>query len=190
MVLEQGKTVFNGGVAEGIEYYMKSNIKNSYLPLSKRTDRYGMGNLRFTDIKLKGEKEVLISEVFSGKPLYIDIDFITKTKLHNPEFRIMFLDSKGVIRFLCNNHFSMNKNLDLNEQGEHTLRCSIPELPLPKGEYTIQLTCFSFEEEEDDLEAAVAFTVVGGDFFKTGKEQIMNEGVLVKNTFSLVPKKA
>ena len=50
----------------------------------------------------------------------------------------------------------------------------------------IQLTCFGDNGIEDDIEGALELSVAGGDFFETGREQVLNEGVLVHNSFKLV----
>ena len=128
----------------------------------------------------------MISEIFSGMMVHFDFDVEIKREVKLPVFRLMFVDLKGVVRFLCNNQFSMSNHLNIENSGKQSIRCTIPEFPLPKGNYTIQLSCFSREGVEDDVEAAIEFNVAGGDFFKTGKEQVLKEGVLVKNTFRLM----
>ncbi|WP_299228473.1 ABC transporter ATP-binding protein [uncultured Psychroserpens sp.] len=186
LVMEQGTTIFSGEVSEGIEFYMNSSLSKSAIALSNRTDRGGKGGLLFQDITVRDEKHEEIAEAFSGKLLYIDITVDIKRKLDQPIFRIMFLDTKGVVRFLCNNHFSMKNKMELNGIGTYTVRCIIPDFPLPKGIYSVQLTCYSLEGIEDDVESALELTVAGGDFFNTGKEQVLKEGVLVKNSFEVL----
>ncbi|TXD89052.1 ABC transporter ATP-binding protein [Subsaximicrobium wynnwilliamsii] len=183
MVLENGTTVFRGDVASGIDFYMNANLKKSSIALVDREDRAGKKGVQFQDITIMDGKGEAIAEAFSGKPLYVDVTVKINRKLEQPIFRIMFIDTKGVIRFLCNNQFSMKSKMNLIDSGNQIIRCIIPEFPLPKGIYSVQLTCYSLEGVEDDIEAAMELTVAGGDFFNTGKEQVLKEGVLVKNTF-------
>lgn len=186
LVMEQGTTTFYGDVADGIDFYLNSNLKKSAEALDQRKDRGGIGGLRFQNVAIKNDKGDLISEVFSGKTLTIDIEVLMHRNVSNPSFRVLFLDTKGVVRFLCNNKFSMIDSLNLRSSGRQTIRCIIPDFPLPKGMYTVQLSCYSIEGVEDDVEAAMELEVAGGDFFETGKEQVLKEGVLVKNTFEVL----
>ena len=142
--------------------------------------------MRFQNVSIKDENGDLISEVFSGKTLNVDLEIFINRAIINPQFRIMFVDTKGVVRFLCNNQFSMVQTLNLNPSGKQIIRCKIPNFPLPKGIYSIQLTCNSTNGVEDDVEAAMELEVAGGDFFNTGKEQFLKEGVLVKNSFEVI----
>ena len=131
-------------------------------------------------------------QVIADSLLYVydefNIDFEIDIQRHvdQPKFRIMFLDFNGTVRFLCNNNFSMKVPIDLPDSGRKRIRCTIPEFPLPKGNYIVGLSCFSRDGLVDDIEAATEINVVGGDFFNTGKEQNLKEGVLVKNTFEVL----
>ncbi|WP_178990266.1 ABC transporter ATP-binding protein [Winogradskyella schleiferi] len=186
LVMDRGTTVFLGDVDDGINYYLNSNRELNHMNFDKNEKRPGNGGLKFLSIGLKNESNKQINEVFSGNLLNIDIEIEIFKKIDSPRFRIQFMDLKGVIRFLCNNNFSNKESLDLPEKGKVTLRCVIPAFPLPKGSYLVQLSCFSRNGTEDDIEAAIEITVVGGDFFKTGREQNSSEGVLVKNNFKLL----
>jgi lipopolysaccharide transport system ATP-binding protein len=184
--MEKGTTKFLGDTSDGIDYYMNSNRRPYNQRLDNITNRTGKGGLRFKEIHFKNKNNDLISEIFSGNLLNVDFEIDITRHVDMPKFRIMFLDYNGVIRFLCNNQFSMKALFDLPDTGKKVLRCTIPEFPLPKGTYMVRLTCFSRGGTEDDIESAAEINVVGGDFFKTGKEQNLKEGVLVKNTFEIL----
>lgn len=186
LVMETGTTTFLGDTSDGIDYYMNTNRSPNQLTIDKIKNRTGNGGLRFIDIQFKNHLNHKTSDIFTGNLLNIDLEIEINRQVDSPKFRIMFVDFKGVIRFLCNNQFSMKRLIDLPSSGKSKLRCVIPEFPLPKGSYIVRLTCFSRDGIQDDIEAAAEINVVGGDFFNTGKEQNLPEGVLVKNTFELL----
>ena len=189
VVMENGTVAFKGDVKDGVDYYMSSNLKYAYLSLEDRKDRGGVGTLKFTNISLRDNNLKKIDEVVTGKDLKIDLDVLTKDLVRTPKFRIIFQDTKGVVRFLCNNAFSMIEEIPVGEElqeSRNIIRCNIPKFPLPKGEYIVQLTCFSENGIEDDLEGALKVNVAGGDFYGTGREQVMKEGVMIENSFELI----
>ncbi len=185
-VLEDGTTAFSGDTADGIDFYMKSNVEEIKVNLTNQKKRGGKGGLRFSKIVVKNVNLLPITEIFSGMTTHFEIEIEINHTVEKPLFRIMFLDLNGIIRFLCNNYFSMNEEIVLPSYGTKIIRCTIPDFPLPKGEYIVQLTCFSNEGIQDDIESAAKISVAGGDFFNTGKEQILKEGVLVKNYYELL----
>ncbi|MBP92718.1 MAG: ABC transporter ATP-binding protein, partial [Flavobacteriaceae bacterium] len=185
IVLEHGKTVFEGATDETVDFYLNQGKKQERVVLAERTDRAGRGKLLFKSFSIYNEENDEQTNLLSGESYIFRIHFKTLLKLTDVSLRIRFIDTKGVIRFLCNNYFVDSKMLNLNITDDAIADCFIPKLPLPNGNYSIQLTCFSADGVEDDLENALSFNVVGGDFFNSGREQISKEGVLVNHSFTI-----
>uniref|UniRef100_UPI004049C62C ABC transporter ATP-binding protein n=1 Tax=Gelidibacter sp. TaxID=2018083 RepID=UPI004049C62C len=183
IVLEHGRVVFEGGTDEAVSYYLSQGKIKADMPLNERTDRVGKGNFVFTGISILNEFEDEQLNLLSGEPYTFRLYFKTFMKLDNVSIRIRVFDFNGNIRFLCNNYFVDSKMLNLDVLELSVADFVIPKFPLPNGTYDIQLTCFSSEGLEDDLESACNFNVVGGDFFKSGREQISKEGVLIEHKF-------
>jgi len=185
IVLENGTSVFEGATDDAVDFYLSQGKQKSNIPLGKRVDRSGRGRLLFTGISVLNDAEVEQTNLLSGELYKIRICFKTVSKLNNVRLRIRIIDPKGTIRFLCNNYFVDPKMLNLDISEHLVADCIIPKLPLPNGSYDVQLTCFTSEGTEDDIESALSFNVVGGDFFKSGREQFSKEGVLVDHTFMI-----
>lgn len=185
IVLEHGTSVFEGGTDEAVDFYLSQGKKQEKLPLNERTDRNGRGKFLFKNFSIINDADVEQVNLLSGESYKIRMYFKTLTKLNNVCLRIRFIDTKGAIRFLCNNYFVDSKKLNLNVIDNSFAECLIPKFPLPNGNYSIQLTCFSNEGIEDDIENVINFNVAGGDFFKSGREQISKEGVLVDHHFKI-----
>ncbi|MCL6219180.1 ABC transporter ATP-binding protein [Zunongwangia pacifica] len=182
LVLENGFANFIGDVNEGINIYLGKKNKKKEKKLADRNDRKGKKSFKFTQISCVDNKKQLVKSLLSGEQYVFNINYQNKTKLYAVAIRLLFVDNKGVVRFLCNNKFSSSEvTFDRKESG--VIKCVIPKFPLPNGNYSIHLTCFSSEGIEDDIENVFNFEVIGGDFFNTGKEQVSKDGVLVNNDF-------
>src|SRR5690554_3128814 len=182
LVLENGVSVFDGDVDDCIDYYLSSNATEKHKELRNRTDRDGGELFRFTDIQIHSASKANLSEVLSGVDYQFRISFDTTEILNKVAIRLRFFDKNQNMRFLCNNLFS-HDYYTLSGKKNQEVCVSIPNFPLPNGTYNVQLTCFSEEGVVDDIEEAFEFHVVGGDFYKTGREQISKEGVLINYEF-------
>ena len=186
IVLENGTSVFEGATDEAVDFYLSQNKIQESIPLDERKDRSGNGDFLFKDISIVNEKNEKQLNLLSGESYKIQICSETRVKQANLKVRVQFVDNKGSIRFLCNNYFVDATAFNLEATKNNVIEYFIPKFPLPKGNYTIQLSCFSSDGLQDDIESALSFNVVGGDFFKSGKEQISKEGVLVDYTFKRI----
>ena len=183
IVLDTGTIAFDGNVEEAINYYLKSSeIDADSVSLKNRTDRNGGENFRFIDCSIIDSKGLQQDNLLSGEKYEFKINYSLQLATNNIAIRLRFIDSQGVIRFLCNNYIS-DDYFHLDETQDSSISCIIPDFPLPNGSFSIQLTAVSNDGIIDDVEIAKKFKVIGGDFYNSGKEQISSMGVLVKNTF-------
>ncbi|WP_179315795.1 ABC transporter ATP-binding protein [Winogradskyella undariae] len=183
IVLEHGTTVFEGGTDEAVDFYLRHGQKQESISLESRLDRLGRGNFIFRQVAILNLKNKEQTDLLSGESYKIRVHFKALTNLKRVGIRIRFVDSNGVVRFLCNNYFVNNKVVNFNALDSSYADCLIPKFPLPNGYYCIQLTCFSADGIEDDIENVLSFNVVGGNFFGSGREQGSKEGVLVDYKF-------
>ncbi|MGY5850388.1 ABC transporter ATP-binding protein [Salegentibacter sp. F14] len=185
MVLENGRLKFLGNTQGGIDLYLRHNRNTVKASLSERKDRINGENFKFSDLKIINKEGSNLSNLLSGKEYTFRMRYLLKSDLYSVQIRLIFVDNKGIVRFLCNNQFSNRAyNLLKNDNGQGIIECTIPKFPLPNGSYAVNLTCFSSGEIMDDVQNSIQFEVVGGDFYGTGKEQGLKEGVLVPNSFS------
>ncbi|WP_143185673.1 ABC transporter ATP-binding protein [Psychroflexus salarius] len=183
VVLENGTSVFEGTAEESVDYYLSSSKKERFKKLKDREDRTGGNIFKFTDIQINSENKKELKNLLSGEKYYFKIGFTSKKDIKKVAFRLRFIDSNQNIRFLCNNFFQ-DDFFDIKHTMNDYIILEIPNFPLPIGEYNIQLSCFYENGILDDIEQAFEFTVVGGDFYSTGREQISKEGVLIDYKFS------
>src|SRR5690554_214683 len=153
IVLENGISVFDGDVDNCIDYYLSSNSNEKQKLLKDREDRTGAKFFRFTDIQIKSASKNNLREILSGEDYIFRITFNAKVKLEKVAIRLRFIDKNQTIRFLCNNYF-VEDYYTLEKKDNYIVDIAVPKFPLPNGSYSIQLSCFSENGVEDDVEEA------------------------------------
>lgn len=180
IVLENGKSIFSGDMMQGIDFYIKKNKEIISLPLRDRKSLKGGRNFKFTDISIKNENGEVIKDLKSGFKYFFEIKYKLDEKINLLGIRMLLIDSRNNIRILCNTGIRENGSVKLGHTKEGIVLFTIDKFPLPKGEYSIQLSCFSDEGIEDDIDNTLMFSTIGGDFYNTGKEPHITEGVFVE----------
>lgn len=179
IVLEHGRTVFEGGTDAAVDYYLQKRNKESENSLYKRVDRKGNGELVFTKVLIKNNG-ILDKDLQSGCDASFEIYFKIKNPCKDVVFRLAVLDQNETTLFICNNKIT-SKPIDVSWEDDKVL-LTIPELPLTEGYYHYNLSAKSKDMGLLDLvEFAGSFIVVSDDFFKTGKLPKSKSTFLVKN---------
>jgi len=185
IVLEHGKVAFEGGTDESVSYYLShnSNLDNS-VELKDKKDRSGIGHAMFIKFYINSESKSELKQLLSGQKYEFNVGVLSKSKLEKVAIRLMFIDKDHNVRFLCNNLFQ--DDFYKLEKGNNQIKVTIPKFPLPKGTFDIQLSLYSENGLEDDVENACEINVVGGDFYGTDKEQISKKGVLIDYRYDVL----
>ncbi|MCC5924102.1 MAG: ATP-binding cassette domain-containing protein [Crocinitomicaceae bacterium] len=181
-VIDKGTVVFKGDVEESIQFYLRQNKENSELNLKSRKDRQNAKNFKFTKIEILNEMNENIANINSGMKvkfkIYYDLKYETKIK----GIRVLFKDSQQVIRILSNTGQIGLTPKVFKQCNDGYVIFEYEKFPLPKGEFNVHLSCYSDDGVEDDIEHAFEFNVEGGDFYGTGREAYIKDGVLVNFT--------
>jgi len=179
IVMNNGKVSFIGGVYEGISTYLKSNTKNAKASLDNRTDRIGGEIFRFTEVFIQDSSGNHVTVLSSGGSYSINVRFSVVNKIRIQGIRLLLKDDKGIVRILANTGLVGKTPKLFGPTYRGDLKVEFEKFPLPKGNYNIHLSCYSDKEVVDDIEEACSFHVAGGDYYGTGKEAAVKEGVLV-----------
>lgn len=184
IVLEYGKVVFEGSTDESVDFYLAKNKNERSTIIKDRKDRTGKGNAIFTKFQINSQNKFNLDQLLTGDMYNFYLSIFSKTELKRVAIRLTFFDYDLNVRFLCNNLFK--EDYYELKNGDNDFNVNIPKFPLPKNNYFIQLSLFSENGLEDNLENAKEFIVVGGDFYGSGKEQISNKGVLVEYNYEVI----
>jgi len=179
LVLQNGGYLFDGNVSDGVNLYLSNNLNKTKTKLADRTDRNGRSNFKFIQVNLYNENHRKIEVLQSGLKCSIELSYTLKHETNIKGIRVLLIDNKGVIRVLCNSGLVNQTPKIFKEIREGKVLFNFPKFPLPKGEYSLHLSCYSENGIEDDIENAYNLCVEGGDFYGYGKEAVVKDGVLV-----------
>lgn len=186
MVLNQGNISFDGATLSGINYYLSNDSFNvECKSLTERTDRSGGHNFRFETIAIY-DGDIEVDKLISGGSYEFRLGFSLKHPESIAAIRMIFRDSEGFIRILCNSSIVSNDNLVLSAAGYYQFHFLIHKFPLPAGNYSIDLASFSIQTEEDNIEKAIMIDVEDGDFYGNGRLPRLKHGVLIEYTGHLI----
>jgi lipopolysaccharide transport system ATP-binding protein len=191
LLMEDGRVVKSGETHNIVSSYLAKNYQQNKNPL---TDcfRSGNGKIRVTSFHMESPDGKVLEVAKSGAPVVFAFEF--ENLNCDPKDRLSFSFSVSTDREfgLFNNysHFSDTyfKNLPLTG----SVKCLIPELPLAPGNYLVGCrTMMNGDlitgEEADWPRIFIPITVVGGDFYGTGKVNLSTWGYfLVKGTWTMV----
>jgi len=170
ILLENGMIKGYDKVNKVVDEYLKNIIVISSTPLHSRFDRSGKGTARFVSIRLKNDDDMPISNLRSGDNLKICLTVDTKEPIVNSNFILSFYNIIGQKVFHCSTNTVGFTGIKLNKIiNSTTVVCYVPELPLPPGNYHINIALYSNNELIDHVESAISISVLEGDFFGSGK---------------------
>lgn len=184
IIIEKGRLYFSGDVSEGINQYMNLNKQSSSTNISDRTDRDGGQNFRFSDIQIDSEDSTNVDTVFSGQDVTFKLFYEAKASYTNIVARLQIIGGSGEVVSTMNNFHCGEPFKKIEKKG--CITCTVKDLPLHEGEYSINLSCLKDLKVIDALECAITFNVEDGDFFGTGRKIELREGVLIKNEWRLI----
>lgn len=158
IVISDGHIVFNGGVNEGIEYYLSnSSVGNSrYL---NENCKNGIKEVEFFDSN--GNE---VSTVIVGEELSIKVSYLNKDKVPL-SLSIGFFDVFGNFKFSCRSDV-IDMVFD-KEKGNAILK--IAKWPLSSGVYNYNLAVHQGITTIENIKDAGVVNVEKGDFYGTGK---------------------
>ena len=174
LVLENGKCIFQGDVAKGIDFYLKDKESNSYNDLLSISARKGDGSSRFKRISFsytfKNRLYENVNNIMSGcTKLYIDIEVENYKPLKKREIflSIDIADSRNIPVSNLSNEF--NKKTIVLEGKNTKIRYEVDDFNLRAMEYSLSLYGKEVNDKEFDfLDNQIKINVVETDFFGTG----------------------
>ena len=172
ILLENGKIAYMGSAEDTIGKYLAVNLEEIDKPLLERTDRYGNGKVRFSNIIFRNIKGESVNEAFVGTP--IDIEMYLQVNDPNVDLSKAILacslnDSYGVtvVNWVSD---ELEHDFSHIEQGKITLH--IPSLNLRPQTYNfgVQLSIENTAPENfcDALNPATQLTILNDAIFTPG----------------------
>ncbi|AFL81689.1 ABC-type polysaccharide/polyol phosphate transport system, ATPase component [Aequorivita sublithincola DSM 14238] len=182
IVLEHGKTIFEGDTNEAVDFYLNTNLNTVNKKLLDRNDRKGAGNFIIEEIK-KINSSGKTSEIFlSGDSLTFHIKIGNRLKIPIKDLRMDFgLNDSNDLRVSWFSTSLFEKQYNFEDSERIKIIMEIPNIPLYAGFYTLTSNLIVNGNNEDWLPHAVSFEIENGDFYRTGKMMISQQGNFLIN---------
>lgn len=167
ILLNRGRIVGYGATEDIVKMYMSTSKSSSKEDIGARKDRKGTGDLKVVDCCLQtdGTKK---DSVASGEDVSFILDYECKANavVGNVVVGMGISTIYGENAFLCHNQMSNSKLVVTKQTG--SLECSIKNLPLVPGFYSLNFRILSDNLLLDEMQNAYIFEVTDGDFFGNG----------------------
>jgi len=187
--LDAGRVAADGPAASVVDTYLDAGRQRAEVPLARRLDRAGSGELRFTRIEVRaGSPARRGVAAATGMPLSISLDYAAAgdAPLKNVRIALLVLDTLGNRVFATDTRLVNADFAELPPEG--SLVCEIPDLPLTSGSYPLGLWATVSDAVADHVEDALLLHVQDGDVFGTGRTTIAEKHgpVAVRHAWRLV----
>ena len=182
ILLKNGRVEMIGKTEEVIKRYL-NNVKNdAKIPIKKRVDRRGSGDVIITDIKILDEKTLSrLETITSGQNIYIEISYTSKSNIviNDLNMGLALFNSRGQFVTVLNSQMANKKFVDMPSDGK--IYCFIPKTPFMSGKYYLKSTLHINGILSDQIENALTFEIKVGDYYKTGiPNDYGNQGVYIQ----------
>lgn len=190
LVFGGGKIAFEGPTPEGIARYMDlmAGSHAGEIDVRDHPARKAGSQKVFSKIRFLDPDGNLTTGFLPGHKFTIEFVIAPGVNIPQPHFGIGFDDSFGTRVFSLITQYSGIYLPGL--KGEEIIRCTIEQLPLAPGTYTLSLSAGTFQVPlMDAIENAVRFEVLQHDFFGSGKLPYANLGsVLIRSDWKSHPR--
>ena len=167
--LDRGKIRMDGASKSVVHAYLTEGLDDAdrQVQWPKAEQRRGSGHLRFTAFRILDAGGAPVSSVAAGQDLTLELSFVAGPQgRNNLSVWIWVRSAEGRHVTAFNSRMTGRDFNGLPAEG--VLRCRVPRLPLGPGSYTIELAATLGAETADEIDRAMVFEVVPGDFFGSG----------------------
>ena len=179
VLLEQGQVTSNGPVDGVVPHYIRSLKLATERGVVENEQREGNGRLRFKGFYVKGADGSVLDCLASGQDVLIELPYRAASAIAGSQvaMSVGFYSFLGQPLFLCRSDLQGTEYVDLPPTG--SVFCRIPRLPLPPGEFTVNLHCEINGSVADWVRNAASVTVIEGDYYGSGRLPSQGRGDLL-----------
>lgn len=185
LLLEHGEITKLDETGVVIDTYLQSlqSVNNQELRNAPR--RAGGRTFKFTNLRTQDLDGEAVNQPRSGQDVIFELSYESKEVLDGRSvvISIGFYSFLGQPLFLCRSDLT---GIDFQKLPAHgVVHCRIPKLPLPPGEFQINLHSMIDGIVVDWVENARSISVIEGDFYGTGRLPEHSRGdLLIEHTWS------
>lgn len=180
--LENGAVKMMSPTSEVLTHYLAAVSEVMSTDLSTREDRQGDGSMKLKRVAVENAAGGVVR---SGDGLQIELIFDVREVIHEAVCKLFISDHMGTKLIECNSRVAGTTMQDI-QPGSVRLGCTIPELPLNAGKYTLGFVCRTGYAVYDQMDAIATFDVEQGDFYPGSLLPGREFPVLVKQKWAVI----
>ncbi len=169
IVLDSGKKVFDGETSEALQIYCSSRpaISSARDFPANSVLQSGNAKARFTRMEILAQDGNRKTEIFPGESLIFKLDVQTFEKVVEPRIAIGIKNGldQTILTLDTRNSCLAMRSID----GDLSILCSIRDLRLMPGKYSLNLWLADRTETCDFIENAFSIQIAAADIYGTGK---------------------
>jgi lipopolysaccharide transport system ATP-binding protein len=168
ILIDEGRVLQIGDTSDVIDAYLKTVSELTRIPLAKREDRKGEGDIVIEEVALLDYQDKPIDYAVSGADLKIHMHYRCKTDQPVPNCRFSAtIRRKERIYSMLSTELVSRSQIDV--QGEGIIEFVVPKFPLTESVYYITVFIESNKVIQDWVMDAVELNVIDGDYYGTGR---------------------
>nr|WP_294936590.1 ABC transporter ATP-binding protein [uncultured Flavobacterium sp.] len=169
MLIENGRTVFNGDIEETIERYLKSNVfsfSDNFVNFDLKDRPIEISRVEINSISRHGEYSDS-SGILMGDTIETSIYVVTKEKVANIKASIIITTASG-IRIAAIRSHEMS-DITYTSESDFIFKATIPDMNLMPGDYMITIALAENNNTIAIKEECLGFSIVPNDIYNTGR---------------------
>ncbi len=168
ILIDEGQVVEIDDTGTVIDTYLKTVSDLAQIPLARREDRKGKGDIVIEDVTFLDSQNKPIDFAFSGADLKIQMHYRCKTDEPVPNCRFSAtIRRKERIYSMLSTELVSRSQIDV--QGEGIIEFVVPKFPLTESVYYITVFIESNKVILDWVMDAIELNVIDGDYYGTGR---------------------
>ena len=164
--LREGRVVEDGEAGEVVRNYLSSISQadeSSFSP--DNPNRRTPGEIYMTAGRVLNERNKPCTDLISGEAMTLEFDYENPEGHKTFDPTVVVSNSEGIAVFHLQPKFT---GLRIDAQRKGTVRCTLPRLSLPLGEYRVAARLNVDNKTSDIITNALSFSVHASTFFQTG----------------------
>ena len=167
ILLQNGQVTHDGPTDEVVQEYLGAmRSKSGQNLIEDNESRSGSGEVRFTRARVLNEAGDVAQALVAGKPAYIELDYENQADAKRAYFAMTIYNHLGIAVTNLNTELT-DFQAELGPKG--TVRCYLPNLPLPLGQYRIAAAINVNGKVADLLPSLVSFDVSSSTFYDSSR---------------------
>lgn len=178
LLLQEGKLVSDGKPMAVIREYLSQNntCLDAELNIRSRKRRRGDGSFMLVGAGLLDDNKQPLHFIASGMKVILALEYEVIEKGPHPVIIVLVRNYLGDIVFSCISRSAYDGTLAISGKG--FIFCTIPALPLAKGNYSVDVILKYDMIVTDHVESVLEFEVEKGDFYGTGRVEETPDGLM------------